>query len=101
MHIYYDAFYGYWQIGPNVEVEGWLMCMEDPDDILPTQCNSWYDIKAYTTILLNNFEIYSDGCTEDVLRRISPSHNVIQVPLDLRVFNLRIFINPRPKKYYD
>ncbi len=35
--IYYDKFYGY-------DVTAILLCIEDPNKYLPTQCETWYNL---------------------------------------------------------
>ena len=45
-YIYYDSFYGYWQIGDELHVESTLICSQNEDDYLPTQCNIWYDTSS-------------------------------------------------------
>jgi len=67
-YIYYDSFYGYWQIGDKLHVEATLFCMQDSGDYLPTHCKFWYD---YDSNNLGNSFIYSQDCTEDDILGLS------------------------------
>ena len=66
-YIYYDAFYGYWQIGDALHVEANLVCMQSDGDYFPFDCDYWYDVES--NMLNNNGFMYTSGCTaSDVLR---------------------------------
>merc|ERR1712087_21661 len=45
-YIYYDAFYGYWQVGEEMHVDAYIFCMEAEGEYLPTHCSDWYDDHA-------------------------------------------------------
>eukprot|EP01083_Nonionella_stella_P293240 997207_1 len=73
-YIYYDKFYGYWQIGYDVSIDGAiLLCMEDPDEYLPTQCDIWYDTESNR---IGNLLLYSTGCDRhDILYKRKTEEN--------------------------
>eukprot|EP00486_Rosalina_sp_Unknown_P003758 CAMPEP_0201575966 /NCGR_PEP_ID=MMETSP0190_2-20130828/21474_1 /ASSEMBLY_ACC=CAM_ASM_000263 /TAXON_ID=37353 /ORGANISM="Rosalina sp." /LENGTH=791 /DNA_ID=CAMNT_0048006257 /DNA_START=189 /DNA_END=2567 /DNA_ORIENTATION=+ len=66
-YIYYDSFYGYWQIGDELHVESTLICSQSANEYLPTECNIWYDTQSRH---VGNAFIFSGiNCDEsDVLR---------------------------------
>eukprot|EP01083_Nonionella_stella_P153459 493084_1 len=67
-YIYYDSFFGYWQIAHGaLHVDGLLFCMEGTEEYLPTHCDKWYDQKAN---ILGSMFIYSEGCSaQDMLSK--------------------------------
>jgi len=66
-YLYYDAFYGYWQVGPKMHVGAYIFCMEAEGENLPTHCSDWYDHHHPPHSLGKGF-IFSDNCgREDML----------------------------------
>ena len=68
-YMWYDEFYNYWSIGPEVYVNATMQCQEDGKDYAPSQCEVWFDSSS---TILYNVHIYTRGCTEDdVLQAIT------------------------------
>ena len=67
-YIYYDGFYGYWQIDDKLHVDSILICMQETDEYLPTECNLWYDKESKH---VGNMFLYSDGCDESDILTLS------------------------------
>eukprot|EP01084_Bolivina_argentea_P119189 211354_1 len=61
MYLYFDGFYGYWQIGYALHVDhGAILFCYQEEDYSPVDCKGWYD--AWYTKMDN---VYLYSCSED------------------------------------
>merc|ERR1712176_1620111 len=59
VYLYFDAFYGYWQVGNNLSVQHMeLICMDSSP--YPQGCKQWYDVYSNE---MNALVLRADGCT--------------------------------------
>lgn len=78
-YIYYDAFYGYWQVGQYMHVDdAYIFCMEAEGEYLPTHCSDWYDHHSPPHSLGYGF-IFSEECSAVNMLGITPKSEKPQV----------------------
>ena len=64
-YIWYDEFYNYWSIGPEIYVNATLQCQLQQFENTPQQCQTWYDSASN---IIYNLRFYTTDCDEnDVL----------------------------------
>jgi len=64
-YIWYDSFYNYWNIGPEIYINSTLQCQQQQFEHTPQQCQIWYDSDS---TIIYNLRFYTTDCDEsDVL----------------------------------
>eukprot|EP01084_Bolivina_argentea_P233597 393408_1 len=76
IYIYFDGFFGYWQIGNGLHVDdGSILICYQEKDYSPIDCKQWYDIIDLT--LLDNIYLYE--CTEKDILTLKSNNNTSNV----------------------
>ena len=67
LFLYFDGFFGWWQVGYTLRVEeGALLMCYDEQDYSPVACRTWYDLDLAA---LDNLYLY-ECAEEDMLRSV-------------------------------
>eukprot|EP01084_Bolivina_argentea_P236758 398027_1 len=72
MYVYYDKFFGYWQIGSNLSIDAMLIC-HNSEILYPDKCNEWYDL--YSRSLDDVLIFRVDSCSSNDMLSISDIHS--------------------------
>eukprot|EP00483_Globobulimina_turgida_P000511 UN00511 len=89
VYIYYDEFYGYWQIGKYLG--GAIIVCHNANTPYPEKCEKWYDLYSHSLAHILNIRV--EGCSsKDILKKSNKQNNVGMIAAVVIVIIVVVFL---------